>query len=182
MSVRVANLRSLYSQSLYNWNLLQYLGRDPSSYQATYRQAMEASLQEDEPIDASRSRSRTESRRSESRTSRRSRSSTIQPSQTRTAEASQTRQGVPVVPTVPVLIPLGLPRLKKHPRLRVTERTCRSALAMISFFFFLHIFVSTYSNFLDIFAQFYFETLYLSYSLYFFYKKQVLFYMCCGNK
>ena len=109
--VRVGDLRSLYSRGLYNWNLLQFLGRDPSSYQAAYEEAMEASRRLLDPRGSSRSRSRsrTESRRSDSRSSRRSRSSTVQPSQTRTAETSQTGQAIPVVPTTSAVGPSQVP-------------------------------------------------------------------------
>ena len=96
------DLREMYHRALYNWNLLQYLGRDPAAFDAEYRRTLGFSPS----ASLSQSRSRTESRRSSSRRSeshlsRRSRSSTVQPSQTHAADASQMGQTVPVVtPTV----------------------------------------------------------------------------------
>ena len=105
--IRVGDLRSLYSCGLYNWNLLQFLGRDPSSHQAAYEEVMETSRRLLDPRGSSRSRSRsrTESRRSESRTSRRS--------QTRTAEASQTSQAVHVVPLALAADPPQVPTVRE---------------------------------------------------------------------
>ena len=70
----------MYWDFLYNWNLLQYLGRDPQSYVADYRRMVELSLEEGGPATISRSRTRTESRRSDNHASKRFGSSVIQPS------------------------------------------------------------------------------------------------------
>ena len=102
----------MYHRALYNWNLLQYLGRDPASFDAEYRRTL--GFSPGGSLSQSRSRSRTESRRSGSRRSesyisRRSRSSTVQPSQAQMVEDSQTSQAVPVVPPTPAVDPSQAP-------------------------------------------------------------------------
>ena len=104
------DLREMYHRALYNWNLLQYLGRDPAAFDVEYRRTLGFSP----GASLSQSRSRTESRRSSSRRSeshisRRSRSSTVQPSQTHAADASQTGQEVPVVLPTPTVDPSQVP-------------------------------------------------------------------------
>ena len=110
ITVLAGDLREMYQRALYNWNLLQYLGRDPASFDAEYRRTLGFSP----GGSLSQSRFRTESRRSGSRRSesyisRRSRSSTVQPSQTQVVEESQTSQAVPVVPPTPAVDPSQAP-------------------------------------------------------------------------
>ncbi|KAM7480752.1 hypothetical protein LguiB_005335 [Lonicera macranthoides] len=77
VSVRAADLRALHAQYLYSWNLLQFVGRDPTLYMHDYQRVIDVSSRADDPLTSSRTW--TESRRSSSRTSRRSRSSVIHP-------------------------------------------------------------------------------------------------------
>ena len=107
-------MREIYHRSLYNWNLLQYLGQDPASFDADYRRTLGFSL----GGSSSQSRSCTEfrrsgSRRSESHVSRRSRPSTVQPSQPRAPAVSQTGPAVHVVPSAPVIEPSSVPPIQE---------------------------------------------------------------------